>query len=97
MYEATSPWCWMWLRRSLSKSLTLAMSWNSSSATSTREPLRSATRCGRSSSAWSAGSGSVRGSSWSLTEIPGAPSESPSPVVRRMLSIVLRIGPCRCA
>ncbi len=27
--------------------------------------------------------------------MPGAPSESPRPVVRRMLSIVLRIGPAQ--
>ena len=57
--DATSPWNWMWLRRSASISFTFVTSWNSSSTISARKPPPSSSRSGRSSSACSAGSGSI--------------------------------------
>ena len=35
-YDATSPWCWMWLRTRPSRPSIRPMSWNSSNAISAR-------------------------------------------------------------
>ena len=96
MNEATSPWNWMWLRRSASISFTFVMSWNSSSTISARKPPPSSSRSGRSSSVCSAGQRIGARVDLEPALIPSAPSESPRPVLWRNSSTRLRVFPFSC-